>query len=239
MKPVLRRRQCDNRTVWRGSINNAILVCVLVVFLLTACADKPGTAGRDNEPSQRALLIETDGCPLSSGRTGSGVAVGPGLGVTVAHLIVRAREVRVSIADEPLRPARVLAVDLERDLAALEISDEEITPISTSEANRGDTGKVVGGARSGNVDYEIARVVELTIEEVLGNERHARRGYELNTRLGDGDSGAGAYDEDGNLIGILFATGVETDSAWLTASSEVLEFLDNADLNDVHTVCEE
>ncbi len=80
-------------------------------------------------------------------------------------------------------------------------------------------------------------MVSLTIEEVLGTDLHSRRGYELDAETAAGDSGAGAYDNEGRLIGVVFATGRDGDSSWITSSIEIEDFLAARDHSAAATEC--
>lgn len=201
-------------------------------ILLAANGCGSDTSAGSGEPTanefdaaRRAARIETTGCGLAPDRTGSGVAVGDGLVITVAHLVARADAIEVTVGNGEAVEAAVTAVDLNLDLAALRIPSNGIPDIELSDAARGATGLIVGGAASGTVAFEVKDVVSLSIEEVLGSARHSRSGYELRSVTTTGDSGAGVYDPEHRLIGIVFATGRDGESTWITSSAEVEGFL--------------
>lgn len=160
--------------------------------------------------------------------------------VTVAHLMVRAESVDASVAGDDPSSAVIAALDLERDLAVLRLtSGADLPDVDTATVEAGTSGHIVGGATSGTVRFQVKRRVMLTIEEILGTDRHARLGYEVATITADGDSGAGAYDEQNRLIGIVFATGRDGETSWLTASREIEDFLATISLTDTYPVCTE
>lgn len=204
---------------------------------LVSCAGVDGFASQNLEPELRAVTIETDGCRFASGRTGSGVAVGEDRVVTVAHLVARAQSVAIRLDAAEEEEAVVTAVDLERDLAVLRVASQTFPDVEVATAETGTRGHIVGGAASGTIEFEVKRPVELTIEEVLGTDRHSRSGYELMAGASDGDSGAGAYDEADRLIGILFATGPDDETSWLTSSEEIVDFLGSVDPTDTYAGC--
>jgi S1-C subfamily serine protease len=189
------------------------------------------------EPAQRAVRIETTGCGYASDRTGSGVVIGDGLVLTVAHLIARADTVAASVGDGDALGALVTAVDLNRDLALLQLPLNGVHNIEMASAGQGARGLIVGGAASGTIPFEVKTVVSLSIEEVLGNDLHSRLGYELEAETAPGDSGAGAYDGASRLIGIVFATGKDGESSWVTASVEIENFLASGDPSAGSTRC--
>lgn len=193
---------------------------------------------QSHDPMHRAVRLETFGCGFASGRTGSGVAIGDGLVITVAHLVVRAESVHATVDGQEFEDVVVAAMDLHRDLAVLRLESDSTLPVEMSSVKKGARGRIVGGSATGNVAFEVKGVVDLTIEEVLGTGRYSRRGYEVDAMTADGDSGAGAYDDQNRLIGIVFATGQDGATTWLTASSEVERFLSTVGHSDSYALCQ-
>lgn len=218
-----------------------LLAVIVATALFAACGN--GSIGDDSssaafDPELRAVRLETTACGPASRRFGSGVAIASGLAITVAHLIVDAGSVEAFVAGGPGEPVEVAAVDLRRDLAVLRLNTDDMPEVESVIADSGAAGQVVGGAASGTVPFEVRRRVELTIEEILGTERHARLGYELAAATDDGDSGAGAYDEENRLIGIVFAAGKDGRTTWLTASGEIEDFLATVAPSDEYPLCQ-
>lgn len=221
-----------------------ILISTLAAVAITACGSghqyRPGnTSPPPQDPFDRAVRLETEGCGLEPPRTGSGVLIDDGMILTVAHLVARAESVSVFMAGHELESVSVAAVDRQRDLAILRVPPDGTSQIETSSVAKGASGSIVEGSGSGSVPFVVKGVVELTIEEVLGTTRHSRRGYELAAVTGAGDSGAGAYDEDDRLIGIVFATGRDGATTWVTSSSEIADFLSTVSPSDFHSLCDE
>lgn len=219
-----------------------LVAAVLLLGLVAACAPEGGiaeiarpTSGIDQ--SSRAVRLETTGCSPASGRSGSGIAIGSGLVVTAAHLIARAETVTVSGDGLGESDVVVAAVDLQRDIAVLRWLAVDIPDVETGSVSAGARGRIVGAAASGTVPFEVRRYVDLTIEEILGTERHSRLGYELAARTADGDSGAGAYDEANRLIGMVFASGPDEKTTWLTASTEIFDLIATVGPADEYELC--
>lgn len=223
-------------------MSRLILILTLLTTLLVGC----GSAGTDGvevhslpgDPLTRSVRLETEGCGYASGHVGSGVAIGGGMVITVAHLVVRAESIAATVGDQSFEDVPVSAIDVQRDLAVIRLPADGESSLDTSSVTKGARGLVVGGSGSGTVPFEVKGVVELTIEDVLGAERHSRRGYELEAVTRDGDSGAGAYDEQGRLIGIVFATGQDGSTTWVTASSEIEDFLSTIEPGDTYDLCQ-
>ena len=216
---------------------------MILIVLGTGCGSIQLANTRESlppplDPVHRTVRIETTGCGLAPDRTGSGVAIGDGLVLTVAHLVARADNLAALVGNGESVGAVVTAVDLSLDLALLRIPPDEIPSIQMSSANEGTGGLIVGGATSGTVPFVVKEVVRLSIEEILGAERHSRLGYELEAATTAGDSGAGAYDGNNRLIGIVFATGQEGGSTWITASAEIEDFLAAHESDDPLVECD-
>ncbi len=198
----------------------------LLVVAVSACAPAVDTGAVS--PEDRAVLLETTGCGFASGRHGSGVAVADGVVVTAAHLVVQSDAIAVRVGESEPVPATLRHLDTTVDIAVLTTERSGLPTVLSWPGQAGDFGRIVGGAASGTVPYQIDRVVDLTIEEVLGTERHRRSGYDLVAATDSGDSGAGVYDEQNRLIGMVFAVSEEDGSTWVTASSEIEPVLEAA-----------
>lgn len=226
---VLRSPLTTRDATRAGDLALRVAAAILGIAVAAGCAATSRTGGGIGaevvDPAVRAVRVDTTGCGYASDHFGSGVVVGDGLIITVAHLIVQAEGVTVSVADSSPAEVTVAAVDLQRDLAAIRFPETKVSQVETAIADTGTKGLIVGAAASGSVRFEVKRRVNLKIEDVLGTERHSRLGYEVSAVTTDGDSGAGAYDEGSRLVGIVFATGKDGATSWLTASDEVEDFL--------------
>lgn len=215
-----------------------------LALVATACVtpiDETGssTSTTTPAPADRIVHLEITGCGLAADRTGSGVAADDRTVLTVAHLVARADDITVMVADSDPAVGGVVAIDLVRDLAIVEVPWLHVSRVETARVPEGTAGHIVGGATSGTVPFTVKTAVDLTTEEILGTEMHSRLGYELDSSTTTGDSGAGAYDEDDRLIGLVFATGEEEPtSSWITASEEIDDFLDNANRSTEPLQCD-
>lgn len=198
----------------------------LVLLTATSCMSPSGPdLSVIDEPEARAVHLATTGCGFSSDRTGSGILVDDGLVLTVAHVVARSDDIEASVGGKPAISGVVTAIDLERDLALVRIKSAQASPIETTRLGEGSIGRIVGGATSGTIPFEIITVLGITTEEILGDEMHRRLGYELAAAATTGDSGAGAYDDEDRLVGILFATHETEPTSWITAAEEIEDFL--------------
>jgi S1-C subfamily serine protease len=224
----------------------AVAAVCIAVAAGPACRPSPpapvGPALRAGDPAQRAAVIVTAGCGAANPTTGSGVAVGDGLVLTAAHVVAGSSLVRVAArppSDGPvdlpgleaqLEPATVVAFDRRLDLALLATGpDPDLSALSHPSpglAEAGDRGTIVGGATSGDVPFVVTDRTTIEIDEVRGTGRARRRAYVLAAATAPGDSGAGLFDVEGRLVGLLFAESAGRDGrSWATAGDELDRFL--------------
>lgn len=217
-----------------------LVLAVLVAATLAGCAGaaetdaaRPGAEGTV-EPTdlaaagRRAVEIETEGCGHADPTRGSGMALADDLVLTAAHVVAPGGPIEVSLGGVG-RPADLVAYDPQRDLALVRPSASlgAVPPAPTTAAlAEGDTAQIIGGATSGDVSATVAEVVIVEMDDVRSPTRSTRRAYLTEAETAPGDSGAGLYDADGRLIGLLFAVST-TDEArsWVTAASEIDDFL--------------
>lgn len=205
-----------------------MLFLIPAIVIATGCAVQPEES---LSPAQRAVTLEIMGCGDASDSGGSGVILASGVVVTTAHSVIQSHEIAVVTNNGRAASAKVVAIDRTVDLALLRVTTPPTERVATAVAAAGDTGLVVGGATSGTTPYVVEAFANLTIEEVLGTERHTRVGYELRADTAAGDSGAGIYDAQDRLVGVVFAVSSDGSSTWATASSEVEGLLANTDLD--------
>lgn len=161
---------------------------------------RPDAGAGGTAPGDRAVTITTTACGDASATTGSGVILDQALVLTAGHVVVGATDVLV---DE--EPATVFLLDRTRDLALLKAPSVDATRIELADVESGDQVRVVGGARSGTVAASVERLLVMDVDDVRDTSRSTRAGYELDAAIAGGDSGAGVFDGDDRLVGIVFA----------------------------------
>lgn len=121
-----------------------------------------------------------------------------GLILTNAH-VVRDRNLRVSLEDGRVLPARVVAVSKEHDLAALTVDARDLPAIPI-----GDSRRVVPGALVLAIGHPWGQVGAATSGIAIGLETHdsGREWLAINMQLRPGNSGGPLLDSEGRLIGI-------------------------------------
>ena len=189
-------------------------VVSLVAVLAAGCsagsgADAPG----EGETSRSGVGIVAEGCGLTAS-VGSGAVIdqpgGDTVVVTVAHTIKGATKVTVVDADGDEFDARVVAFDKDADLAALQV-DGLTAPglsIATGADIAGTAGSILTwGPDDGveSVPVDIVKRLIVTIEDIYIDEVVERTAVEIAGPVTGGDSGGPVLDEDGEVIGIIYA----------------------------------
>lgn len=183
-----------------------------------------------DQAEQRAGMVSTTACGNASATSGSAVLIGPGHVLAAAHVVIGATDLSVTAAGQTV-PAEILRLDTRTDLAMLRVDGLSSSPVRLAEPRPGSMVRVVGAGPSGSFDTEVLRRVTIRIEEVRSTVRSSRRGFEIDERVALGDSGAGVFDDDGRLIGLVFGRStIHDDRSFAVASEEISRLLDSPDV---------
>lgn len=218
------RRDRNRATSDQMSVRLALIV-VVGIGLLVASRGVPETQAATVR--DRAVEIATLPC-VGIQSTSSGYVIADETVLTVAHALHETRDFAVLDAAGIWRRGEVVRLDLERDLAIISVDGLRSTPVGRSPARSvsdwPDTPvHMVEGAASGSADASIVRRVKLVTQVVGDRSQEAdRKGYEVALDIGPGDSGAALVDDDGRVVGVVFARSTQRESvAWATAIDEV------------------
>jgi serine protease DegQ len=135
---------------------------------------------------------------------GSGVIVSPdGYVLTNYHVIERASEIEVALADGRKLNARVVGSDPESDLAILQVKAERLPAITFAEVESAQVGDIV--LAIGN-PFGVGQTVTMGIISALGRSHLGINTFEnfiqTDAAINPGNSGGGLVDAQGNLLGI-------------------------------------
>ncbi|MGQ0600452.1 MAG: S1C family serine protease [Anaerolineales bacterium] len=160
--------------------------------------------------TQRSLVQITNG-PAGNG---SGIIwSSDGLIITNAH-VVRRKNVSVILPDGRKLPAKVLAHDPERDVAALKVEATGLRPIEL-----GDSERLQPGEWAFAVGHPFGVEGAATAGILIGSggnlpEQRGREWVMVNLQLRPGNSGGPLVDAQGRLIGVnTIMTGAESGGA--------------------------
>ena len=199
------------------------VLCLLALIVSGACSDDVST-------TDRTVAITTDGCGFAAPGAGHGIWVGTNLILTSGHVVVQAGAVKITTQQGQVYPANVVDIDRRNDLALLRVDDEVGSGLAEfGVAAAGDTVTIVRAQPQPTSSVEVVRPLVIRIQEVFGFERNEREAYELAMTTGEGDSGAGVWDSDGRLIGVVFGhLADDANLSYATAGEVVSTFLDSA-----------
>ena len=206
------------RRVFRQAV--ALLSGALV---LAACGDDPDPPTRAELAASTVGIVAT-GCSLVA-ELGSGIVVeSAGQVVTAAHTINGASEIAVVDADGTEHAAMVVAFEKDSDLTVLDAPTLRAEPLSVGEVTLGPATLLVW-SRDGSIDrkgVEVVKTLRITIEDIYAEEIVQRTGMEIAGHIEIGDSGGAVVAEDGDVIGIVYASSKERDDVgFATDSAEI------------------
>lgn len=157
-------------------------------------------------------------------QSGSGVAVSPNRVVTNAHVVAGVTEPSVEMPDGQVVSGQVVHFDPERDLAllAVETLNSEPAPVG-GPMERGDQGFVMGYPAGGpfvaGPSVVQAREVS-TINDIYGESPSDVEIYQLNADVRQGNSGGPVVNEEGHVVGVVFARAMEGNSVGFAVTAE-------------------
>lgn len=198
------------------------------------------TSELPNDEELRAMLqkvgtstvrIESTGCSELS--SGSGFVAKDGIVVTNAHVIAGKGETLVRDKNG-LRQARVIHFDPQLDVALLAVDNlaGEPLPLSTEPVAYGAKGAVVGYPKGGplNISASVALdTVRARGTNIYDNATVTRTIHVLQADIVQGNSGGPAINQNGEVIGVVFATALtENNVGYAFTSDQITTTLANA-----------
>ncbi len=196
---------------------------------LTACS-RPTP---DSEIKAATLHLDLQSCTVGITNRASAVVVREGLIVTVAHSFEETESFTILDSKGQVVAAHLVYLDSERDIAVLELDgpaegDSGPTGLSFGEPNDDTTVRFASFATTDTEgptirDATIVRYTRLTLDGV-GN----RAGIELLAPIDSGDSGGPVLSDQGEILGLVFATSNGSEKGWAIAAEEVLTAIERA-----------
>jgi S1-C subfamily serine protease len=147
-------------------------------------------------------------------QVGSGWVASTGRVVTNAHVVAGSSSVLVSVdGTGPERPARVVAIDPERDVAVLAVTGLGAPSlIRGKQLSAGDDAVVAGFPGDEGLYVGPARVrgvLDATGADIYGAPGVSREIYSLRAQIRKGASGGPVLDTAGRVVGMVFATSLD------------------------------
>lgn len=162
-----------------------------------------------NQASQSVLKITGTAFQCGQNQTGSGFVVAPGRVVTNAHVVAGVREPVVQVPGGAVLPGRVVSFDPVRDLAVLAVPglDADPLPLGTM-LSQGDFAAFAGYPSGGPLLTQPATVQSVStvlVQNIYGADPSPLELYQLAANVEQGNSGGPLLDEQGRVVGVVFA----------------------------------
>ncbi len=163
--------------------------------------------------------------------TGTGFSVGKSRLITNAHVVAGAQAGALSVEDASgsSHAASIVAIDVRRDLALLEVEGYSAPALPISESIKNDEISVPGYPGGGSLRVAAGQIHDrLTAvgRDIYDKRPTSRAVLVLAAGLEDGDSGAPVLTADGELAGVVFAIAPDQPkTAFALQTSELSDFL--------------
>lgn len=188
--------------------------------VLAACAAGGCGAGASGGPDVRVVRVSVAGGGLVP-EVATGVAIGDGRVLTVAHVLASGRAPVVLG-----RGATVVRIDRGADLALLRVPGLRAPRLRLGDGSGTIAIRVVRDGRARTLRGTVRRHVTARVRDAPADAPQIRPGLELSAAVAAGDSGAPVLDGRGRLLGIVFArTSDRPDTAWAVGAAAVRALL--------------
>lgn len=167
-------------------------------------------------------------------QVGSGWVLSRGRVVTNAHVVSGASRVRVQVGGTgPELSAQVVAFDPDRDIAVLTVRGLDARPLELGRDLRQGADAVLAGFPGGEGLWvgagRVRAILEARGADIYGEPGATRKIYSLRASVRQGASGGPVFDEDGEVVGMIFATSLDdSDTGYALTLDEMEPVLDRA-----------
>jgi S1-C subfamily serine protease len=168
-------------------------------------------------PAVQASVLKIYGTARGCDRQieGSGFVIAPGKVVTNAHVVAGTNSVKVELPNHTELPAKVVLYDPSRDVAVLSVANLKAAPLkfATDPAASGADAVVLGYPLDGSFTAGAARIRDqetIVGHDIYGNGTISRQIYSIRGLVRSGNSGGPLISPDGSVLGIVFATALDS-----------------------------
>jgi len=186
----------------------------------------PAFQAQVTKASASIFKIYGEAPSCNRGIEGSGFVYAPHRIVTNAHVVAGTSRVGVRVNSETL-PATVVTYDPRRDIAVLAVPDLDAQPLQFSQAagTRGDPAVVLGYPEDGPFSIRPARVRSrdtVSGSDIYGKGTVHRNVYSVYAVVRSGNSGGPLLAADGSVLGVVFATALDSsNTGYVLSDSEI------------------
>lgn len=186
-----------------------------------------GQSATDNTATESVFRVEVEQCQVADLQVASAAAVGSDLAATVAHSLDGVKSIAVTDAAGRAVPAEIIYLDAPRDVALLRLMDSTVSPLQLAEPEMSSRVSIATSADEDGPVLKPAVVVDLVSATLDGQGRRAA--IKLEADVEPGDSGAAVVDDEGRMVGMVFATARNDEVGWAVAISEIRAALEQVD----------
>ena len=214
---------------------------LLLGWSLTWALDAPQRPVLAERDAIRAAAVHVSGMACGQFSEGDGFAIETGLVLTNAHVVAGVEQISVLTPDGRSEMGVLVGFDPGRDIAAISISDLEVSPVGLAPAvagtaDVGDVATVDPDLGVGFIPFEVNRRIWAKGRDFYAEEAENRRVLEIRSLLTAGDSGAGLVNVDGEIWGMVFAVARgQPDQGYALDLVEIAEFLAEIDRTPLPT----
>lgn len=177
-----------------------------------------------NTAAQSVMKISGTAFQCGQNQTGTGFVVSPGRVVTNAHVVAGVSMPMVQTQTQGALPARVVYFDPVADLAVLAVDSLDAAPLPSAGTVAGNTDAAFAGyPLGGPLQVRPATVLSsgpMLVPDVTGGEKSALDVYQLAGNVQSGNSGGPLLDQDGRVVGVVFAKATSTDNVGFALTME-------------------
>lgn len=189
---------------------------VLAALAMAGCGNPAA------ETLDSVYRVEVTRCGVVDQQLATAVAVRPDLTATVAHSLEQAESITLIDAAGGVVGAGLIYLDPDKDIALLAL-DGTADPLELAEAEEAAEVSIATGASDDGPTLKPGSVLDLVSATLDGQGR--RRAIKLSADVEPGDSGAPVIDDDGRMVGMVFATAKGDEIGWAVAADEIAEAL--------------
>jgi S1-C subfamily serine protease len=201
----------------------------------------PAVRGRVQRAAGSVFKIYGQAPQCGRSIEGSGFVYAPHRILTNAHVVAGTNQVTVQISNTDSLPATVVLFDPHRDVAVLDVPDLSAPPLrfSATDAKSGDPSLVLGYPENGPFTVRSARVrSEDTVggTDIYGRASVHRSIYSIRAVVRSGNSGGPLLGYDGTVLGMVFATAIDSPDTGFALSDDEIRSDANAGRTLDHSV---
>jgi putative serine protease PepD len=181
------------------------------------------------------VRIRTLGCDRLG--LGSGFVLPGGVVVTNRHVVEEPRQVTVNTWDGRSLDADVAGIAVDSDLAILQLASDVDLPVAElreTPVDPGETVLAVGYPDGGPATVSAGTVVSLVEGELLGEPADVIR---VDIDIRQGNSGGPLLDDEGLVVGVVFALDIVSGDGLVVPVRTLLERLEGRTLSPPATDC--